>query len=105
VPAISINRATLEKSKEGNISSIKSGDKANKKLKGKLPKGFKLENKGYPPKVFNLLCQEQRDQLKEWGEKKGKWSVAALKKQIKDELKSERNSPVKEVETTVMETS
>ncbi|KAI2492727.1 hypothetical protein MHU86_21834 [Fragilaria crotonensis] len=47
------NRATLERSKERNISGVKS------------------------------------DQLKEWGDKKGKRSVAALKKQIKEELKNE----------------
>ncbi len=85
------NRATLEKSKERNISGVKSGEvKSDRKGKGeKLPKGFKLENKWYPPKIFRLLSQEQKDQLKEWNEKKGKRSVAALKKQIKDELKSE----------------
>ena len=84
------NRATLEKSKERNISGVKSGEKSEKKAKGdKLPKGFKLENKWYPPKIFRLLSQDQKDQLKEWSEKKGKRSVAALKKQIKDELKSE----------------
>lgn len=79
------NRATLEKSKERNISGVKSSDKKEKADKGgKLPKGFKLENKWYPPKIFRLLSQEQKDQLKEWGEKKGKRSVAARKKQIKD---------------------
>ena len=84
------NRATLEKSKERNISGIKSSEKTEKSEKqGKLPKGFKLENKWYPPKIFKLLSTEQRNQLKEWSEKKGKRSVAALKKQIKDELKSE----------------
>ena len=85
------NRATLERSKERNISGVKSGEvKSDKKGKGeKLPKGFKLENKWYPPRIFRLLSQEQKDQLKEWSEKKGKRSVAALKKQIKDELKSE----------------
>ena len=84
------NRATLEKSKERNISGVKSGEKSEKKAKGdKLPKGFKLENKWYQPKIFRLLSQDQKDQLKEWSEKKGKRSVAALKKQIKDELKSE----------------
>jgi hypothetical protein len=44
------------------------------------------------PKIFRLLSKEQRNQLKEWGEKRGtgnKRSVAALKKQIKDELKNE----------------
>ena len=88
------NRATLERSKERNISGVKSSDKSNKTRKGggKLPKGFKLENKWYPPKIFRLLSQEQKDQLKEWGEKKGKRSVAALKKQIKDELKNEMKS-------------
>ena len=75
------NRATLEKSKERNISGVKSRDK--------LPKGFKLENKWYPPRIFRLLSQDQKDKLNEWGEKKGKRSVAALKKQIKDELKNE----------------
>jgi hypothetical protein len=87
------NRATLEKSKDRNISGVKStGDKSSgaKKDKGKLPKNFRLENKYYPPRIYRLLSQEQKDQLKEWGEKKGKRSVvAALKKQIKDELKSE----------------
>ena len=85
------NRATLEKSKERNVSGVKTSDgKTDKKGKGdKLPKGFKLENKWYPPKIFRLLSQEQKDQLKEWNEKKGKRSVAALMKQIKDELKSE----------------
>ena len=84
------NRATLDKSKERNISGVKSNEKSEKGEKGgKLPKGFKLENKWYPPKIFKLLSQEQRNQLKEWGAKKGKRSVAALKKQIKDELKSE----------------
>ncbi|KAI2494735.1 hypothetical protein MHU86_19772 [Fragilaria crotonensis] len=84
------NRATLERSKERNISGVKSGEKTDKTAKaGKLPKGFKLENKYYPPKIFRLLSQEQRDQLKEWGDKKGKRSVAALKKQIKEELKNE----------------
>ena len=82
------NRATLDKSKERNISSIKSeGD--GKKEKKKLPKGFKLENKWYPPSVYRLFNQEQRKQLKEWSEKKGKRSVAALTKKIKEELKKE----------------
>jgi hypothetical protein len=54
-----------------------------------LPKGFKLENKWYPPTIFRLLSQDQKDQLKEWSDKKGKRSVAAMKKQIKDELKNE----------------
>lgn len=86
------NRATLEKSKERNISGLKSStDKSDKKKgdKGKLPKGFKLENKWYPPRIFRLLTQEQQEQLREWNEKKGKRKVATLKKQIKDELKSE----------------
>ena len=86
------NSATLEKSKDRNISGVKSaGDKSSgaKKDKGKLPKNFKLENKYYPPRIYRLLSQDQKDQLKEWGEKKGKRSVASLKKQIKDELKSE----------------
>ena len=60
-----------------------------KKDTGKLPKNFKLENKYYPPRIYRLLSQEQKDQLKEWSEKKGKRSVAALKKQIQDKLKSE----------------
>ncbi|KAI2499230.1 hypothetical protein MHU86_15271 [Fragilaria crotonensis] len=47
------------------------------------------ENKWYPPNIFRLLSQEQKDQLKEWSDKKGKRSVAAMKKQIKDELKNE----------------
>ena len=82
------NRTTLEKSKERNISGVKSeGDI--KKEKARLPKGFKLENKWYPPSVYRLLSQEQRKQLKEWSEKKGKRTVAALKKQIKEELKKE----------------
>jgi hypothetical protein len=48
------NRATLEKSKERDISGLKSGaDKPNQKGKGgKLPKNFKLENKWYPPKIY-----------------------------------------------------
>ena len=54
-----------------------------------MPKGFKLENKYYPPKIYRLLSQEQKEQLREWGVKKGKRSVSALKKQIKEELKSE----------------
>ena len=84
------NRTTLERSKERNISCVKSGEKTDKTAKaGKLPKGFKLENKYYPPKIFRLLSQEQKDQLKEWGVKKCKRSVAALKKQIKEELKNE----------------
>ncbi len=89
------NRATLEKSKERNISGLKSGgDKSDQKGKGgaKLPKYFKLENKWYPPKIYRLLTQEQQEQLRTWnkdkdGKKsKGKRSVAALKKQIKDVL-------------------
>ena len=86
------NRATLEKSKERNISGEKSGaDESNKKKgeKGKLPKGLKLEKKRYSPRIFRLLSQEQQDQLREWNEKKGKRKVATLKKQIKEELKSE----------------
>ncbi len=69
-----------DKSKERNISGVKSGKKAEKEEKhqGKLPKGFKLENKWYPPKIFKLLSQKQRNQLKEWGEKKCKRSIAAL---------------------------
>ncbi|KAI2509779.1 hypothetical protein MHU86_4632 [Fragilaria crotonensis] len=57
------NRATLERSKERNISGVKS----------------------------DLPTSEPgaKDQLKEWGDKKGKRSVAALKKQIKEELKNE----------------
>ena len=59
------DRATLEKSKDRNISGVKSGaDKSDKKGKGKLPKGFKLENKWYPPRIFRLLSQEQQDQLR-----------------------------------------
>jgi hypothetical protein len=89
------NRATLEKSKERNISGLKSGgEKSDQKGKGaKLPKNFKLENKWYPPKIYRLLTQEQQEQLRIWnkdkdGKKsKGKRSVAALKKQIKDVLK------------------
>jgi hypothetical protein len=47
------NRATLDKSKERNISGVKSNKKSEKGEKGgKLPKGFKLENKWYPPKIF-----------------------------------------------------
>ena len=70
--------------------SVKSGaDRSDKKGKGKLPKGFKLENKWYPPRIFRLLSQEQQDQLREWNEKKGKRSVAALKKELKKELKTE----------------
>ena len=86
------NRATLEKSKERNISGEKSGaDESNKKKgeKGKRPKGLKLEKKRYSPRIFRLLSQEQQDQLREWNEKKGKRKVATLKKQIKEELKSE----------------
>ncbi|KAI2511684.1 hypothetical protein MHU86_2750 [Fragilaria crotonensis] len=65
------NRATLERSKERNISGVKSGEKTDKTAKaGKLPKGFKLENKYYPPKIFRLLSQEQKDQLKEWGQER-----------------------------------
>lgn len=41
-----------------------------------------------PQKIFCLLSQEQRNQLMEWGEKKGKRTVAALKKEIKDKLQS-----------------
>ncbi|KAI2499338.1 hypothetical protein MHU86_15182 [Fragilaria crotonensis] len=94
------NRATLERS-ERNISGVKSGEKTDKTAKaGKLPKGFKLENKYYPPKIFRLLSQEQKDQLKEWGDKKGKRSVAALKKQIKEELKNEMKKLARE--TTMM---
>ena len=90
------NRATLEKSKERNISGVaKGGDEGSgggKKEKKKLPKNFKLENKYYPPGVYRLLSEEQRKQLKKWQEEKaggGKRSVAAIKKQIKEELKSE----------------
>ena len=42
------NRATLERSKERNILGVKSVEKGEKG--GKLPKGFKLENKWYPPR-------------------------------------------------------
>jgi hypothetical protein len=44
------NRATLEKSKERNISGLKSGgEKSDQKGKGaKLPKNFKVENMWYP---------------------------------------------------------
>jgi hypothetical protein len=89
------NRATLEKSKERNISGVAKGDEGSgggKKEKKKLPKNFKLENKYYSPGVYRLLSDEQRKQLKKWQEEKtggGKRSVAAIKKQIKDELKSE----------------
>ena len=87
------NRATLEKSKERNISGVKSDDGggAKKDKTKKLPKNFKLENKYYPPSIYKLLSDEQRKQLKKWqDEKKGeKRSVAAIKKQIKEELKSE----------------
>ena len=49
------NRATLEKSKERNISGVKTGDKSEKTEKqAKLPKGFKLENKWYPPKIYKI---------------------------------------------------
>ena len=98
------NRATLEKSKERNISGLKSGgDKSDQKGKGgKLPKNFKLENKWYPPKLYRLLTQEQQEQLRSWnkdkdGKKsKGKRSVAALKKQIKDVMKEVEKKKGKE---------
>jgi predicted RNA-binding protein YlxR (DUF448 family) len=48
------NRATLEKSKERNISGMKSedgGSGSGKKDKKKLPKGFKLESKYYSPGI------------------------------------------------------
>jgi hypothetical protein len=64
-----------------------------------LPKNFKLENKWYPPSIFKLLSDDQRKQLKEWMEKKGssgKRSVAAIKKQIKEELKAKRKRPTNE---------
>ena len=91
------NRATLEKSKERNVSGLKGGgDKSEKKAKGgRLPKNFKLENKWYPPKIYRLLSQEQQDKLREWNKdkdtkkSKGKRSVSALKKRIKDVLKDE----------------
>lgn len=86
------NRATLEKSKERNISGISKSEGGGSKKEKKLPKNFKLENKWYPPSIFKLLSDDQKKQLKEWMEKKGsggKRSVAAIKKQIKEELKSE----------------
>jgi predicted RNA-binding protein YlxR (DUF448 family) len=93
------NRATLEKSKERNISGMKSedgGSGSGKKDKRKLPKGFKLESKYYPPGIYRLLSDDQRKQLKKWQEDKAgngaKRSVAAIKKQIKEELKSEAKS-------------
>jgi hypothetical protein len=56
------NRATLQRSKEENISGAMSGKKGNKAEKGaKLLKGLKLENKWYPPKIFRLLSQEKRN--------------------------------------------
>ncbi len=89
------NQATLEKSKERNISGLKSsGDKPDQKGKGgKLPKNFKLENKWYPPKIYHLLSQEQQEQLRIWSKDKdskkakGKRLVVALEKQIKEALK------------------
>ena len=94
------NRATLEKSKERNISGVKSEEAGQKKAKAKkLPKNFKLENKYYPPGVYRLLSDDQRKQLKKWQEEKnanGKRSVAAIKKQIKEELKSEAKSKSKD---------
>ncbi|KAI2503574.1 hypothetical protein MHU86_10861 [Fragilaria crotonensis] len=55
------NRATLERSKERNISDVKSGEKTDKTAKaGKLPKGFKLENKYYLPKIFQLDTARSR---------------------------------------------
>jgi predicted RNA-binding protein YlxR (DUF448 family) len=75
------NRATLEKSKERNISGVRSEGGGEKKSRGgKLPKGFKLENKWYPPSVYRLLTAEQKSQLKEWSDKKGKRSVRCLEK-------------------------
>ena len=63
------NRATLEKSKERDILGVKRVEKSEKAEKqGKLPKGFELENKWYPPKIFKLLSQEQQNQLWQWGE-------------------------------------
>ncbi len=91
------NRATLEKSKERNISGVKSGgDKPDQKGRGgKLPKSFKLENKWYPPKIYRLLTHEQQEQLRTWNKDRdskksttGKRSVASLKKQIKEVLKA-----------------
>jgi len=90
------NRATLEKSKERNISGLKGGgEKAEKGKGGKLPKSFKLENKWYPPKIYRLLSKDQQDQLRTWAKEKdkdgkksrGKRSVSALKKQITDAVK------------------
>ncbi len=89
------NCATLEKSKERNISGLKSGsNKLDTKSKGaKIPKNFKLENKWYPPKIHRLLNQKQQEQVRAWSKdkegKKSKWkrSVSALKQQIKDVLK------------------
>ena len=51
------NRAMLEKSKDRNISGIKStAGKSGRGKKGtaKLPTNFKLENKYYPPRMFRL---------------------------------------------------
>ena len=46
------NRATLEKSKERNISGISKSEGGGSKKEKKLPKNFKLENKWYPPSIF-----------------------------------------------------
>lgn len=94
------NRGTLDKSKDKrSISAVNTQDGGGRRSAGgagtaKLPKGFKLENKWYPKKIFNLLSQAQKKQLQEWGKKDSsntpdKRSVAALKKEIKDEIRNE----------------
>jgi len=92
------NRGTLDKSKDQRrgVAAVHTQDGGGKRSggagSGKLPKGFKLENKWYPKKVFNLLSSAQKKQLQDWGKKDStneKRSVAALKKEIKDEIKNE----------------
>jgi hypothetical protein len=91
------NRATLDKSKERNISGLSTAkggkDKDKKKSGGKLPKNFKLENKFYPPHVYRLLSDEQKNQLKEWSKssKRHKRTVSVLKQAVEELKKVEKD--------------
>ena len=81
------NRATLEKSKDRNISGVKStSDKSGggKKGTGKLPKNFKLKNKYYPPRIYRLLSQEQKDQPRNRAKRRGKGRWRLLRNRSKN---------------------
>lgn len=88
-----MNRLSLSGARPGQRGVSSTSTEKNGGRRGgagkKLPKNFKLEDKWYPPSIFKLLSKEQKDQLTKWQETKEKRKVAALKREIIEELKGE----------------